>query len=113
MHPYIDRPGGGSVRNWMKSLDTIAKEMPSDVIYIAGHAKTGVPVTADRGALLKQRDYFDAVLTHVTQGIARHASRDEITSLTSLPGFEDLQSSPPRFTLAFALGVAYDELIEK
>jgi glyoxylase-like metal-dependent hydrolase (beta-lactamase superfamily II) len=109
MHPYIDRPSGASIQNWMKTLETIAKEMPAETIYIGGHAKPGEPVILARKDLLALRDYFDAALAHVQKGIKAGQSREEIAS-GSLPGFEQYHSSPPRLTLASTLGVAYDEL---
>ena len=112
-HPFIDRPAGASIQNWIKTLDTVMKEYPADAIYIAGHAKTGLPVTGDRTLLRKQRDYLDAVLTHTRKAIAENKSRDEIMKTPSLPGFEGYMEAPPRLTLAAALGVAYDELTAK
>ena len=111
-HPFIDRPAGASVRNWMKAVETIATAMPADTRYIAGHSKEGLPVIVGREALQKQRDYFDAVLSHVQKGVAAGRSKAEITALETLKGFEGYQSAPPRLTLASTLGVAYDELTE-
>ena len=112
-HPFIDRPGGASIQNWMKTLETIGRAMPGNTIYIAGHSKAGQMVAVDRKALERQRDYFDAVLTHVRKGIAAGQSKEEITALQTLPRFEEYESSPPRLTLAGSLGVAYDELTAK
>lgn len=112
-HPFVDRPGGASMQNWMKTVETIAKDMPRDTRYIAGHAKEGLSVVVGRDALQKQRDYFDAVLSHVRKAIAAGQSKDEATKLERLPGFEGYQSAPPRLTVAGVLGVAYDELTAK
>lgn len=112
-HPFIDRPAGASIQNWISTLERISTAMDRSTIYIAGHAKTGLPVTVEREALLRLRDYFDAALTHARRGITAGQSRDEITALESLKGFEEYQSAPPRLTLASTLGVAYDELTEK
>jgi glyoxylase-like metal-dependent hydrolase (beta-lactamase superfamily II) len=109
-HPFIDRPAGASIQNWMKTIETVASEMPADTLYIAGHSKEGTPLVVGRKELLVQRDYFDAVLTHVRRGISENKSKDETTKLETLPKFEGYQSSPPRLTLAFVLGVAYEEL---
>jgi hypothetical protein len=86
--------------------------MPARVIYIAGHAKTGLPATADRAAVRDFHDYFDAVLTLVGKGIAQGQSREAISATPSLPGFEDYQSVPG-LDLESVLGVAYDELTSK
>jgi glyoxylase-like metal-dependent hydrolase (beta-lactamase superfamily II) len=112
-HPRVDRPAGASIQNWMKTLDAVAKEMPGGTIYIAGHAKEGLPVTVDRKALQQFRNYFDAVLSHVRKGIAAGSSKEEIAKLEALPGFAGYQSAPPVLTLAAVLGVAYDELTSK
>ena len=109
MHPYVDRPSGASIQNWMKTLETVTKDMPADTTYIAGHARPGQPITVGRKDLLAFRDYFDAVLSHVRKGIAAGESREAITA-GSLPGYDQYHSAPPRLTLAFVLGVAYEEL---
>jgi glyoxylase-like metal-dependent hydrolase (beta-lactamase superfamily II) len=109
-HPFVDRPAGASIQNWLRTIERVAKELPADTIYIAGHAREGLPVTVGRADLLRQRDYFDAVLSHVRKAIAAGRSKEETTKLEALPGFEGYQAAPPRLTLAGVLGVAYDEL---
>ena len=63
--------------------------------------------------LLRLRNYFDAALTYVRQGIAKGQSKEEIAKLEILPGFESYQGSGTILTLAGVLGVAYDELSVK
>lgn len=113
LHPRVDRPSGASIRNWMRTLDTVAKEMDEATIYIAGHARPGLPVTTGRKELVRLRDYFEAVLATTQQAISKGQSKDEFTKLPSLPGFESHQSSGTILTLAGVLGVAYDELTTK
>lgn len=108
-HPRVDRPAGASIQNWLKVVERIAKEMPADTIFIAGHAKDGMPPTTNRAFLLRQRDYFDAVLTTTRTGIKAGQSKDAIKATAVLPGFESFQSSPG-LSLSDVLGVAYDEL---
>lgn len=112
-HPFIDRPAGASIQNWMTVLETIAKEFSRDTIYIAGHSKQGVPVLTDRGALTSFRDYFDAVLNHTRRAIAEGKSKEELVKLETLPGFERYEGSGARLSLGSSLGVAYDELTQK
>jgi cyclase len=113
LHPRVDRPAGASIQNWIKTIETVSKETPAETIFIAGHARPGLAVTAGRKELLRQRDYFDAVLTYVRQAIAKGQSKDEVATLSTLPGFESHQSSGTILTLAGVLGVAYDELTAK
>jgi glyoxylase-like metal-dependent hydrolase (beta-lactamase superfamily II) len=109
MHPFVDRPGGASIQNWITVLET-AMKMPRNTTFIAGHAKPGLPLTHDRTALQRQRDYFDAVLSLARKGIAAGQSKEELAKTETLAGFEGYHSAPPRLTLGFVLGVAHDEL---
>ena len=111
-HPFVDRPGGASVRNWLTTLEQVVKAHEKDTIYIFGHAREGLGVSGTAADLTAMRDYFSAVLDHVQKGIAAGQSRDAIVALTALPKFEDYPNSPAT-ALAGVLGVAYDELTQK
>ncbi len=111
-HPRVDRPAGASIQNWMTILETVGKDMPADAVFIAGHAKEGLPVTTDRQAVLRFRNYFDAVLALVRKAIAQGQTKGVIAATAVLPGFESYQSAGT-LTLAGVLGVAYDELTAK
>lgn len=108
-HPRVDRAGGASIQNWITVLENAAKDFAADTIYIAGHAKEGLPVTVDRKAVLQFRDYFTAVLGATRKAIAAGQSKDALTATSSLPGFEQYQGSGT-LTLAGVLAVAFDEL---
>jgi cyclase len=109
-HPFIDRPAGASIRNWITTLERVVGDVPRDTIYIFGHAKADVPVTGSATEVRAFRDYLSAVLEFTTKAMKAGQSRDAITATKALPGFEDYQEAPPRLTLASVLGVAYDEL---
>lgn len=109
-HPFIDRPAGASIRNWLTVLESTVKDHERDTIYIFGHSKDGQPVTGDSSHLLAMRDYLTAVLDVTKKAIDAGKSRDEAMKAGPLPKFEDYMEAPPRLTLASVLGVAYDEL---
>lgn len=111
-HPRVDRAGGASIQNWITILEKVAKEMPADTIFIAGHAKEGQPVTVDRKAVLQFRDYFTAVLGVTRKAIAAGQTKEALTATASLPGFEQYQGGGT-LTLAGVLAVAFDELSAK
>jgi cyclase len=111
-HPRVDRPAGASIQNWIKILEKVAKDMPADTIFIAGHSKEGLPVAVDRKAVLRFRDYFDAALTTVRRGVAQGQSKEAIAATVALPGFDGYQGGGT-LTLAGVLGVAFDELTAK
>ena len=112
LYPYIDRPGGASVRGWVARLEEVHRTFPADAIYIFGHGNPKFGVTGTRDDLLVLRDLFSALLDHVQKGLAAGKSREEITALDNLPGFPDFHAPPPN-RLAGNLGVVYDELTAK
>ncbi len=107
-NPRVDRAAGASVRNWIVTLESVAKENPADTIYIAGHSKVNFPVTVNRADLLKFRDYFSGLLAYVQKGIASGKSAAEIVKVASVPGFADYEGSPEG-----TIQAAYDELTAK
>ena len=109
-HPFIDRPAGASIKNWITLLESTTKDHANDTTYIFGHAKDGLAVTGDQSHLLQMRDYLTAVLDVARKAIADGKSREETMTIGPLPKFEDYMEAPPRLTLAAVLGVAYDEL---
>ena len=111
-HPRVDRAAGASIQNWIKILEKVTKDMPADTIFIAGHSKEGLPVTVDGKAVLRFRDYFDAVLTTVRKGVAQGQTKEAVVATSVLPGFEGYQGGGA-LTLAGVLGVAFDELTAK
>ena len=111
IYPVIDRPAGASLAGWIKVLETVAKDYPSDALYIYGHGNAKFGVSGQRADLLVMRDYLAALLSHVQKEIAAGKSRDEIVRLDNLPGFPDWHVPPGRGNrLPGNLGDAYDEL---
>lgn len=113
LHPRLDRPGGGSIRNWIVILEKVAKQMPADTIYIAGHARSGAPVTTDRQAVLGFRDYLSAVVALAQKGIAAGQTKEALAATTVLQGFESYQASGTVLTLGGVLAATYEELTAK
>ncbi|MEO5739182.1 MAG: MBL fold metallo-hydrolase [Vicinamibacterales bacterium] len=107
-NPRVDRGAGASVKNWIFTLESVAKDHPADTIYIAGHAKVNLPVTVRRAELLKFRDYFTGLLAYVQKGIASGRPAAEIVKVASVPGFADYEGSPEG-----TIQAAYEELTAK
>ena len=113
--PFIDRPSGGSIVNWLTVLETVAARYP-DALFIFGHGKDDM-CTGTVGDVRLFRDYLTAALDYVRKGIAAGRSQAEITALPALPGFPDhadlvknYASPIPLFTLNHVLTIAYQEL---
>ena len=110
-HPFIDRPAGASIANWIKTLETVPGQHGADTIFIFGHAKEGFGVTGGKTDLAKFRDYLSAVLDYTRKQMAAGKSKEEMAKADALPGFEEYASpAPPRISLATVLATAYDEL---
>ena len=112
VHPFIDRPAGASIANWITSLEQVAEAHTSDATFVFGHGKPGFGVVGEQTDLLHQRDYLTAVLEHAGQGIAAGQSRDEIVGAAELPGFPDHVSPMALLSLENVLTVAHQELTE-
>ena len=110
LNPVIDRPCGASIENWIRVLETIAKEYPADAIYVAGHGNPKFGVTLEREELAVFRDYLSGLLEHTRKEIAAGKSKGEIATLENLPGFPDFHQARPN-RLSGNLDVAYDELM--
>lgn len=108
-HPNIDRAQGARIDNWITLLEAVSKRASNDTIFIAGHAKDNV-VRNGRAEVLHFRDYLSAVLNYARAGVKAGQSKEEVQKLAALKGFEDNASPNARLTLAFVLGLAYDEV---
>ncbi|MGE0041942.1 MAG: MBL fold metallo-hydrolase [Vicinamibacterales bacterium] len=108
VHPFIDRPAGAEIANWVRVLDEMAKGHGGDTIFVFGHGKDGV-VRGTVSDVTYFRDYLAAVLEHATTGVQAGKSKEEVTAVTVLPGFDAVGQVSPRLSLASVLGVAYDE----
>jgi cyclase len=64
-HPYIDKPAGASIANWMATLDAVTKDHDKDTLFIFGHAGPSFPVTGGTAELRFMRDYLAALLEFV------------------------------------------------
>jgi cyclase len=105
-HPYIDRPAGASIANWIKALEATVAEHTKDTIYVFGHSNTPAGVTGKSEDLLYMRDYLSALLELVRSEMKAGKSRDVIVKITDpLKGFPDHGPLIER-----VLSAAYDEL---
>jgi cyclase len=109
MHPFIDKPAGASIANWITSLERAVKGHAPDTIFIFGHAQAGWRPTGDSKDLLFMRDYLTALLDYTRGEIKAGRPREEIMKSTAvLKGFPDHGPLIER-----VLSAAYDELAPK
>jgi glyoxylase-like metal-dependent hydrolase (beta-lactamase superfamily II) len=111
VYPVIDRVGGGSIRHWIVVLEKIAREYPSDAIYIFGHCGQKFTAVGQRSDLLVFREYLVALLEYTQAQITAGKTKAEASTLENFPGFPDFHQALPN-RLGSNLGTAYDELTQ-
>jgi cyclase len=90
LHPYIDKPAGASIANWMKALDQVVADHAKDTIYVFGHAGQKFTVTGTGADLAAMRDYLAGLLEFVRKALKAGTPREAIVKITEpLPGFPD------------------------
>jgi cyclase len=105
-HPYIDRPAGASIANWIKVVEGTVADHDGSTIYIFGHASPAFPPTGGRADLLYMRDYLTALLDFVRGEMKAGKSKEIIVKITDpLKGFPDHGPLVER-----VLTAAYEEL---
>jgi glyoxylase-like metal-dependent hydrolase (beta-lactamase superfamily II) len=110
VHPRIDGPAGASAVNWIKVLDRMLKDHGSgDTIFVFGHGADN-NVRGGKADVMYFRDYLTAAVDHVQKGIKAGQSKDEVTKIAAVKGFEEVKTFTPRLSLEAALGSIYDEL---
>jgi glyoxylase-like metal-dependent hydrolase (beta-lactamase superfamily II) len=110
MYPFIDRPAGASIANWIKTLGRVSAEHSADTLYVFGHARSGLEVTGYKTDLARFRDCLSAVLEYTRTQMKAGKSKDEIAKTPVLSGFEDYPSGSGFLSLSGVLSTAYDEL---
>jgi glyoxylase-like metal-dependent hydrolase (beta-lactamase superfamily II) len=110
IYPVLDKPGGSSVRGWLRALEEIGHTYPKDVQLIFGHGKQQFGITGTLADVAAQHDYFTALVEHVQAEIKAGKPREEIVKLANLPGFPDYFADEKNSRLPGNLGVVYDEL---
>ncbi len=90
MHPYIDKPAGASIANWITVLERVVKDHKKDTIYLFGHSQPARGATGGAADLLHMRDYLTALLDFVRGEMKAGTPREVIVKITDpLKGFPD------------------------
>ena len=111
-HPFIDRGSGASISNWVTTLNKTAEDLPEDAVYIFGHGNTDYGITGSNEDLMVMKDFLAELLDYTQKGIDAGKSKEEITGIETLPGFEEFKAPGWRLPLSANLEVAYAELTE-
>ncbi|MBK8953442.1 MAG: MBL fold metallo-hydrolase [Chitinophagaceae bacterium] len=105
-HPYVDRPGGASIKSWIQVLDKAINTFDTNTQYIFGHAGTGYEVTGKAEDLNAFHDYLGNVLQFVEKEMKAGKTKYEILKATSIPGADEWKGDG----IARPLTAAWEEL---
>ncbi|HCD51579.1 MAG TPA: MBL fold metallo-hydrolase [Balneolaceae bacterium] len=110
-YPYIDPGAGASVRNWVSVLDETLKTLPSDTLFIFGHANPKFEVTGTVEDIKVMRNYLEALITYTQKGLQAGKSKEELMNKEVLPGFEAFNNPDWFLKLSNNVEVMFNELI--
>lgn len=108
-HPFVDRPGGANMKNWMTVLDKAVNKFDKETMFVFGHAGTGYKVTGTADDINKFRDYIGNVLKFVEGEIKAGKTKEEILKTTIIPGGEEWKTDG----IQRPLTAAWEELTVK
>jgi len=105
-YPYIDRPAGANIQNWIEVLEQIQKKYDNDTIFVFGHAREPYDVIGNKEDLKAMQNYLESLLTFMRKEIKSGKSKLEIYQATSIPGADEWQGKG----IERSLKSAYEEL---
>jgi glyoxylase-like metal-dependent hydrolase (beta-lactamase superfamily II) len=111
--PFIDRPGGASITNWIKVLEQAANNLPDDALFIFGHGNSNYGITGTKKDLKVKQNYLSALLEYTQKGIDAGTPKTELMNKKTLAGFEEFDAPGWSLPLSANIEVAYAELTAK
>jgi glyoxylase-like metal-dependent hydrolase (beta-lactamase superfamily II) len=109
MNPYTDRPAGASIHNWINVLSQVMGKYPDDTMFIFGHGKPEFGVTGTKKDIGVMKDYLEAMVEHVEDGVAAGNSKEAIIDHKELEGFENFLYAD-FWSLSQNMDVVYQEV---
>ncbi|MEO7522717.1 MAG: hypothetical protein ABIT58_01410, partial [Ferruginibacter sp.] len=104
--PYIDKPYGANIANWILVLDKILKTVNTKTIIVCGHAAEGYDVLITKDDIITFRNYLINLLKLVKDAIKDNKTREEVLAFTEIPD----SSSFIQGDIKRGLDAAYTEL---
>jgi cyclase len=104
--PFIDRPGGANIQNWVNVLDKTIAKFDKDTLFVFGHSADPLKVTGGKEEIKAMQNYLEKLLLFVKNEMKAGKSKEEILKAQSIPGAEDFQGQG----IQRSLTAAYEEL---
>ncbi len=81
-YPYIDRPAGANVQNWIEVLDRTLELFDRDTLYIFGHAGKGYDVIGDREDIKAMMAYLENLVQFGQKAIQQGTAIENLIAET-------------------------------
>lgn len=88
-YPFIDKPAGASIQNWIVVLQKIQKQFDHDTLFIFGHASDPYEVTGKHEDLKAMENYLACLLSFGKKKIKAGTSKEEFLKAQFIPGAEE------------------------
>ena len=103
MYPFIDAPGGGSVKGYIENIDYAISHVPPDTKVIAGHGPVGgIP------ELKRARDFLADLWTEVDKAVKAGMSKADAVRTIRIEAYPEIK--PAFMSLGNDIAVIYDEI---
>jgi cyclase len=108
-HPFVDRPGGANIKNWIEVLNKTTAQFNDDTKFICGHCHKDYTVEITKVDITAFATYLKNVLTFVQTEIAAGKTKEEILKAKEIPGSPEWKGDG----IERPLTAAYEELTAK
>lgn len=103
--PYIDKPKGANIHNWIQVLEKVQKQFNNDTLFIWGHSLDPEKVTGTKADLKAFQDYLQRLLDFVALEIKAGKSLESI-KVNAIPAAEEWKGEG----IERSISAAYQEL---
>lgn len=90
-YPFIDSNGGGSVAQWITTLERIINYYSKETTFIFGHSITDEFTTGSMADVVAMKNYLSALYEFVSKEIKSGKTKEQIALAGEIPGFGDLK----------------------
>lgn len=104
--PFIDKPAGASIKNWIEVLKKTQKTYDKDTQFIFGHHGDGYDPVGGMPDIKAMQNYLSRLLDVVGAEIKAGKSQEDIMKLTTIKGAEEWKGDG----IARSLSTAYQEI---
>lgn len=106
--PFIDRPAGANIQNWILILENVMNDFDNDTLFIFGHSLDPEKVTGAKADLKAFQNYLQSLLDLVSRKIKANESLETILKIQTIPGAPEWKGDG----IQRSLKAAYEELTD-